>query len=206
MSIDELKARLADIPGIETLTMTALVGRHVYGWAGLIAGVDPSATPDEVEHAIRTTAILGKDTDAAAPNPSWVPATPAEINDLARSGMAAMADFRATSLPTVTLVPDLPADAPSPAPAILGRAAIAPKAPPPAGSFAASIRAMMDKARAGVAQARADGLARVGEAIGKLNDAQAATAHVAGSMAKTIEDEASSVMSELAQISNDLGV
>jgi hypothetical protein len=43
------------------------------------------------------------------------------------------------------------------------------------GSFAASMRAMMDEARAGVAQARADGVAKVGEAVSKLNDAKVAT-------------------------------
>lgn len=73
------------------------------------------------------------------------------------------------------------------------------------GSFAAGIRAMMDEARAGVAQARSDGLAKVSEAVGKLNDAKVATAHVAGTMAKTIEDEAADVLRELGQISNDLG-
>lgn len=75
----------------------------------------------------------------------------------------------------------------------------------PSGSFAASIRAMMDEARAGVAQARSEGLAKVGEAVSKLNEAKAATGLVAGRMAKTIEDEAASVLSELGQISNDLG-
>lgn len=76
---------------------------------------------------------------------------------------------------------------------------------PAPGSFAASIRALMDDARAGVAQARADGLAKVGEAVGKLGDAKAAVTHVAGTMAKTIEDEAADVLAELGQISNDLG-
>jgi hypothetical protein len=76
---------------------------------------------------------------------------------------------------------------------------------PAPGSFAASIRAMMDEARHGVAQARADGLAKVTEAVGKLTEAKTATAHVAASMAKTIEDEAASVLAELGQISNDLG-
>lgn len=76
---------------------------------------------------------------------------------------------------------------------------------PAPGSFAASIRAMMDEARAGVAKAREDGIAKVGEAVGKLNEAKVATVNVAGSMAKTIEDEAAAVMSELGQISNSLG-
>jgi len=81
-----------------------------------------------------------------------------------------------------------------------------PMTAPEPGSFAASLKAMLDEAKSGLAQARADGMATVKEAVGKLNDAKTATAHVAGTMAKTIEDEAASAMSELGQISNDLGV
>lgn len=76
---------------------------------------------------------------------------------------------------------------------------------PAPGSFAAGIRAMMDEARAGVAKAREDGLAKVGDAVKKLDEAKVATVAVAGQMAKTIENEAAEVMSELGQISNDLG-
>lgn len=76
---------------------------------------------------------------------------------------------------------------------------------PAPGSFAAGIRAMMNEARAGVAKAREDGLAKVGDAVKKLDEAKVATVSVAGQMAKTIEDEAAEVMSELGQISNDLG-
>ena len=86
-------------------------------------------------------------------------------------------------------------------------AAAAPsKRAPAPGSFAAGIRRMMDEARDGVAKARADGLAQVGEAVGKLNEAKVATTHVAGKMAAAIEDEAADVMAELGQISNDLGL
>lgn len=77
---------------------------------------------------------------------------------------------------------------------------------PAPGSFSAQIKAMMDEARNGIAQARADGVAKVGEAVSKLNEAKVATTKVAGAMAKTVEDEAAEVMSELGQISNDLGV
>jgi len=82
----------------------------------------------------------------------------------------------------------------------------APMTTPAPGSFAASIKAMMDEARAGVAKARSDGIAAVGEAVGKLNDAKTATAHVAGKMVQTIHDEAASVLAELGQVSNDLGL
>jgi hypothetical protein len=74
------------------------------------------------------------------------------------------------------------------------------------GGFAASIKAMLDEARTGLEQAQADGKAKVGEAVGKYNQAKAATAHVTGTMAKTIADEADAVLSELGQISNDLGI
>jgi hypothetical protein len=77
---------------------------------------------------------------------------------------------------------------------------------PAPGGFAAGIRAMMDEARAGVAQARADGLAKVGEAVQALNEAKTATAHVADKMAGAIHSEAADVMAELGQISNDLGM
>lgn len=73
------------------------------------------------------------------------------------------------------------------------------------GSFAANLRSIMDEARAGVAQAREEGLGKVKDAVGKLGEARAAVTHVSTSMAKTIEDEAAAVMAELGQISNDLG-
>lgn len=72
------------------------------------------------------------------------------------------------------------------------------------GSFASKLKAMMDTARAGVEQAREEGLSKVTEAVSKLDEAKAATVHVTGTMAKTIADEADAVMSELGLISNDL--
>lgn len=80
-----------------------------------------------------------------------------------------------------------------------------PKKMTPPGSFAAGLKAMMDEARAGVEKARTDGHAKVKEAVGKLAEAKVATVTVSANIAKTIEDEAASVMSELGQISNDLG-
>lgn len=77
MSIHDLKSRLADVPGIETLTMQNLVGRHVYGFNGLIAAVDPSATPQEIEEAIRAVALNRTMNPPDASNiPAMVPYTP----------------------------------------------------------------------------------------------------------------------------------
>lgn len=165
MNIHDLKIRMADVPGIETLTMTLIGGRQVFGFDGLIAAVDPEASDQDIEAAIRATA------------------------DLAKFGRAPAEKQTATLLPTINLEP---------------RKAETMTAPKP-GSFAASIRAMMDEARQGVAQARADGLAKVGEAVGQLNEAKVAIGHVAGQMAATIESEAADVLAELGQISNSLG-
>jgi len=53
LSVADLKDRLADVPGIENLTMRPLLGRHVYGFDGLIAAVDPMATDQDIETSIR---------------------------------------------------------------------------------------------------------------------------------------------------------
>lgn len=121
-----------------------------------------------------------------------------------------MSETEAPQQASVPPAPVAPAPAPAatplpPAPTITPPAAPAALAPKPApGGFAASLRAMMDEARDGVAKARADGLAMVKDAVGKLEEAKQATAKVAGNMASQIHDEAASVMAELGQISNDL--
>lgn len=168
-TVHDLKARMPDVPGIENLTMTAIGGRLVFGFDGLIAAVDPGATDQEIETAIRNSA------------------------ELAKFGRSPEVKQTASVLPVVSINPEPARKA-------------EPMSTPKPGSFAASIRAMMDEAREGVAKAREDGLAKVGEAVGKLNEAKAATAHVAGKMAATIEGEAADVMAELGQISNDLGL
>jgi hypothetical protein len=149
MSIEDLKAQLAGIPGIQGLTMTTVAGRDNYGLDGLLISVDPTKGQDEVA---------------------------AEI----RKAVAARISMPPISFTTTT-----------------GRSSMT-------ASFASSLKALMDDARAGVAQARAEGLSKITEAVGKLNEAKTATAHVAGAMAKMVEDEAAAVMAELGQISNDL--
>lgn len=81
--------------------------------------------------------------------------------------------------------------------------ASAPRAAPVAtGGFAASLKAMLDQARAGVTKAQSDGLAKVQAAVGKLNAATTHISAVSDSTAKSIEDQANSVLAELGQISN----
>jgi hypothetical protein len=165
MGINDLKARLADVPGIDGLTMQTVMGRQVFGIGGKLIGVDLNASEAEIDNAIRV--------GVASPD-------------------------IATIIPPVTM--NLAPEAPKGSPAMTATMT----APAP-GSFAASLRAMMDEARAGVAQARADGLSKVTDAVGKLAEAKAATTHVSEVMAKTIADEADAVMAELGQISNSLG-
>lgn len=161
--LDALKARLSDVPGIETLTLARVGGRDCYGFDGLIAGVDPSSSEDQVVDAIRKASRL-------------------------RQSNVTSSDATLPPQPIPPMIPLKDGFMSTPAP----------------GGFAASLRAMMDDARAGVAKARADGLAQVKDAVGKLDEAKAATAHVAGQMAKTIQAEADAVMAELGQISNNL--
>jgi hypothetical protein len=99
----------------------------------------------------------------------------------------------ATPLPPAPTIAPPPVVAPPPA-----------TKPAPAGGFVASLRAMMDEARAGLDQARAEGMAVVQGAIGELHQAKAATTKVTGTMADRIKSEAADVMAELGQISNDL--
>lgn len=147
-----LRLALADVPGIAGLNQTNVGGRMVFGVDGLVVGVDPAATDDQIIAAIRKA--------AEAKQPAPAPAAP-QPKDTTMS---------------------------TPAP----------------GGFAASLRAMMDEARAGVAKARSDGLAQVQTAVGKLAEAKDATVKVAGATAKMIEDEAAATMAELGQLSNDL--
>lgn len=58
MSIQDLKDRLRDVPGIETLTMQYLTGRDCYGFDGHLIAVDPMTSMEEVEQAIRNAARL----------------------------------------------------------------------------------------------------------------------------------------------------
>lgn len=178
MGIVNIKQALAHVPGIDSLTMQyGDKGVQVFKWGDMSVEVPANSSEAAVGAAI---------TSATTP-----------VTSISAGEVAPV-----TTAATVVATP-LPA-APSPVRAAASPSPVA-KSAPASGSFAASIKAMMDEARAGVAQARADGLVQVKEAVGKLNDAKTATAKVAGTMAKTIQDEAASVLSELGQISNDLG-
>lgn len=178
MISDYLKAKLAsEIPGILAATSHLEGGKQVVRINGETAIVSPFASDNEVEAGIRLALNIPKQ-EAALAEPDQAQAETAHVTEL-------------------------------PPPAILAEPEAAPAArPAPAqrpGGFAASLKALMDDARAGVAQARADGTAQVQSAVAELHQAKAAVTHVTGKMAQTIKDEVADIRGELSQISNDLG-
>ena len=58
MGIHDLKNRMADVGGIETLTMSLEAGRIVLRWNGYSAAVDASASVAECEAAVRNALKL----------------------------------------------------------------------------------------------------------------------------------------------------
>jgi hypothetical protein len=54
MGIEDLKQRLANVPGIEKLTMRLEAGKEIYSVGGGFVAVDPMATDAEIEAAIRS--------------------------------------------------------------------------------------------------------------------------------------------------------
>lgn len=159
-----VKARLADVPGIENLSVANIEGRFEFGMDGKIAAVNELASDADIDSAIRI--IFGG---------------------------------HVTPLPPAQPLPPAPTAAPA-----TPKAATMTTTPAP-GSFAASLKAMMDEAKNGLAQAQSAGRARVKEAVGKFADATVATGKVSETIATQIEDAASSALADLGQISNDLG-
>jgi hypothetical protein len=71
MSIHDLKSRMSDVAGIETLTMGLEAGRIVLRWDGYSAAVDASASDAECEAAVRNAIKL--------PPVSLIPDKPAAV-------------------------------------------------------------------------------------------------------------------------------
>lgn len=93
MSIEDLKQRLANVPGIEKLTMRLEAGKQVFSVGGGFVAVDPLATDPEIEAAIRSVPA-----PAAAPNITPLPAV-------------TMTDPAPTPAKVATAMPTSPADA-----------------------------------------------------------------------------------------------
>lgn len=86
MSINDLKGRLRDVPGIENLTMRLEGGQQVFSVGGAFATVHPLAMDHEIDAAIRSVAPAALPTatqfnpppaptvNAVAPSSSLIPA------------------------------------------------------------------------------------------------------------------------------------
>jgi type IV secretory pathway VirB10-like protein len=73
MSIADLKTRLHDAPGIETLTMQIIAGRQNYSVAGRLVSLDVAASDQALEEAIRAAIA----SPAVARMPAGTPIPPA---------------------------------------------------------------------------------------------------------------------------------
>lgn len=184
MISDHLKIKLADFPGINEATSHLEGGRQVIEIYGERATCGPFASDNEVEAAIRLALGI----------PEVTPMTE-ETTD--SSAAATVKASEQDTAPTATPLPPAIGLATASIPVLVRK-------PVQPGSFVAGLRAMMDEARDGIAQARADGHRQVADAVAELADAKHATARVAGTIASAIKDEAADVMAELGQISNEL--
>lgn len=108
MSVADLKSRLADVPGIETLTMAVDAGRINLRWGEYLASVDAAATDHDIEVAVRNanrlpSVALIPDKPASpangAPTMSTNPASAVSaVETLMQGHMKAMAEIQETQL------------------------------------------------------------------------------------------------------------
>lgn len=160
LDAEAIKAKLADVQGIEQLAFTLVGDRLVAAFNGRTTSVAHNANEDQMILAIRNAASLPPVADA----------------------------------PVVLNPQPLPTASPP----------AARKGPTMAAStgFAAQIRSMMDGARNRLAQAQAEGIAKVSNAVDAHERAVGQVVAVTTSMVQTIEDETAAALAELGQISN----
>ncbi|MGA7805558.1 hypothetical protein [Bradyrhizobium sp.] len=103
MGIADLKTRLRDIPGIETLTMQMLAGRQNYNLNGRVIALDAGASDIDVEQAIR--AAIASPAIAQMPAGTPIPAAPAIAALPAVNVQVAAASSAAAPLPSATAHP-----------------------------------------------------------------------------------------------------
>jgi hypothetical protein len=161
LDAEAIKAKLADVEGIEQLAFTLVGDRLVAAFNGVTTSTAHNASEDQMIAAIRNAASLR------------------------------VAQLRNPDEPApVELSPQpLPVKGPT-------------MANPAPGGFAAQIKAMMDGARADLAQAKEDGLAQVKAAVVDHVKAGQQVKAVTADMVKVIKNETADMLAELGQISN----
>jgi hypothetical protein len=165
LDAEAIKAKLADVPGIEQLAFTLVGDRLVAAFNGRTTSTAHNASEDQMILAIRNAASLPP-----------VPDAPVVLNPQPLPTSDAIAAPAAPKVKTMA----------NPAP----------------GGFAAQIKAMLDGARADLANVKAEGLAQVQSAVQEHVQAGQQVKAVAANMAQMIRSETADALAELGQISN----
>jgi hypothetical protein len=101
MSINELRARMQDIPGIEGLTMQLAGGRQVFTIGGMVTSTTAFASDDEIETAIRnalrlpSVPLIAEETKDAPMSITGASHVGTSLKDMMEQRKRAMADGHA---------------------------------------------------------------------------------------------------------------
>jgi hypothetical protein len=231
MSIHDLKQRMSDVPGIETLTMIMIAGRQNYGIAGKVVALDAAATDNEVEAAIRATMTSDAIAQIPAGTPvASAPATQEEGPELDPSQAGEANPERGTSPATifgdVSILGAPPASITAQSTERTEGAAALMAAPSPSASLIPTVNVTATELETikpetspmSVTGAKFAGLnlkaqlnavrsameastAKMAQAIGEMQDA--ASRH--GQLAETISSEAASLKADMAEFTNGGG-
>jgi hypothetical protein len=87
-SLATIKAQLADLPGIDALSMQILVGRHNYQIGGKLISVDPGASVDKIATEIRAALSAQVPTPVTINSASLLPSVGLEIKRRENKSMA----------------------------------------------------------------------------------------------------------------------
>lgn len=88
LSVSDLKLRLADVPGIEALSMALEAGKIMLRWGAHSAAVDAAASDAEIEAAVRN-AIKLPPVDLIQDRPALAPIQPSGGSTMSVTGASA---------------------------------------------------------------------------------------------------------------------
>ena len=166
LDAEKIKAKLADVPGIEQLAFTEVGDRLVAAFGGITTSTAFNASEDQMIAQIRNAASL-------------------RVAQLRNYDEPAPEELSPQPLPSPTAAPE-----------------VKPMATPSPFGFAAQLKAMMQQARADLANVKAEGIATVQSAVEEHVQAGLQVKAVTAAMASTIKAETADILSELGQISN----
>lgn len=217
MSIADLKTRLHDVPGIETLTMQMLAGRQNYALNGRLISVDGAASDSDVESAIRAAIA----SPAIAQMPAGTPmsaGTPASGGTPTSTGTPMPPTPSLAAAPAIAAAPVAVAQTVTPAaPAFVANAIAAPAAvatatssPTPAPAASAhpasaglSVKQMLEEHTRVMGQIQAAQVELLRSSLARQRDA---VSTAVGNVATKIDGQTDDFLAIMGQFTNDLGV